>query len=385
MVTNISILGSTGSIGTQTINVLSAHRKYFKPIGLSAGSNVDLLKKQILEFSPKAVSVASEENAQFLKKTMNGRSVDILWGEEGNIKIATLPDVDKVVIATLGLPGIRPTLAAIDVGKTVALATKEVLVAAGQVITKAARINGVQILPIDSEHSAIFQCIQGRSKEEINKIFLTCSGGPFRGMRASQLKKVKLGQALKHPNWKMGQKITIDSATLMNKGFEAIEASWLFGVPLGKIKVIVHPQSVIHSAVEFTDGSIIAQIGPPDMRLPIQYALFYPQKAEKNHFSSFSFDQYPNLSFETPDTKTFRCLKLAYEAMESGGTYPAVLNGANDVAVGAFLQDRIAFVDIPVFVEKTLEKHKVNLNPTIEDIFEADQWARGFASSLVNS
>ncbi|MBI2021752.1 1-deoxy-D-xylulose-5-phosphate reductoisomerase [Candidatus Daviesbacteria bacterium] len=383
MITQVSVLGSTGSIGTQTLDVLKEHKKHLSPLGLSAGNNIELLRKQVLHFKPTLISVRNEESAKNLRFLIGKRNPEILWGDEGNIAVATLTKTDRVLVSTPGFPGIRPTIEAIKKGKTIALATKEVLVAAGQVVTQSAKQKGVRILPVDSEHSAIFQCLEGRSPQEVRRIILTCSGGPFRGMRPNQLKKVTLKHALNHPNWKMGRKITIDSATLMNKGFEVIEAFWLFGIPLEKIKVIVHPQSIIHSAVEFVDGTIIAQLGPADMRLPIQYALFYPEKRQSNHFKRFSFEHYPNLTFEHADQKTFRCLALAYETLKKGGTYPAVLSAANDIAVESFLEQRLPFYKIPVVIEKTLEKHKKVKNPKLEDIFAADSWARTFAQTLI--
>ena len=379
MLTNISILGSTGSIGTQTLDVLRVHKTNLKTLGLSAGNNLPLLEKQTLTYLPNLISVEKEASAVILAKQLKNK-VEVMWGEEGNIAVATLPNTERIVIATPGLPGIKPTLAAIRKKKTIALATKEVLVAAGVVITQEAKKQGVQILPIDSEHSAIFQCLQGRKIEEISRIFLTCSGGPFRGMKG---KKVTVEQALNHPSWKMGRKITVDSATLMNKGFEVIEAHWLFGVPFDKIKVIVHPQSVVHSAVEFTDGTIIAQIGPSDMRLPIQYALFYPKKSSTNKFKRFHFDDYPNMTFDHPDIKTFRCLDLAYQAGKSGGTYPAVLSAANDVCVSSFLGGSLPFHRIWPILEKVLEKHKTTNNPDLEDILGADSWSRAEANQLI--
>lgn len=354
----ISILGSTGSIGTQTLDVIKEHRSFFRVVGLAAGSNLELLRNQIQEFSPQVVSV---------------KNID---GEEGNIKVATHPETDTVVIASPGLPGIIPTIEAIKAKKTIALATKEVLVSAGNVVTELARENNVNIVPIDSEHSAIFQCLGNHKIEEVEKIYLTCSGGPFRGMNYGELKNVTVAQALNHPNWKMGKKITVDSATLMNKGFEAIEACWLFGVPLEKIQVLVHPQSVIHSAVEFIDGSIIAQLGPSDMRLPIQYALFYPEERQKNPFRRFSFFEARTLTFEEPDLDNFSCLKLAYQAAELGGTYTSVLNGANDMAVDRFLNGDLPFYKIPEVIEDVLGKHVPIYNPSLDEILEADLWAR---------
>lgn len=384
MITNVSILGSTGSIGTQTLDVVKEHPDFLCPLGLSAGLNHELLLNQSDEYKPNLISIKNEKDALLLKKKLKRKKVDVLWGEEGNIAVATLPQTNRVVISTPGFPGIRPTIEAIKKKKTIAIATKEVLVAAGSVVTREAKKNNTKILPVDSEHSAIFQCIEGRPVSDISRIFITCSGGPFRGMNARQLNNVTLKQALSHPSWKMGKKITIDSSTLMNKGFEVIEAHWLFGIPYEKIKVIVHPQSVIHSAVEFIDGTIIAQIGPADMRLPIQYALFHPENRKTNSFKRFSFDDYPNISFEHPDKKTFRCLDLAYQAGRKDQTYPAVLNAANDIAVEAFLAEKITFSKIAQVIEKTLEMHKPLLSPNLEEILEVDGWAREYATSLIS-
>ncbi|OGD85395.1 1-deoxy-D-xylulose-5-phosphate reductoisomerase [Candidatus Curtissbacteria bacterium RIFCSPLOWO2_01_FULL_41_18] len=371
---NISILGSTGSIGTQTLAVVDQFKSQLKVVGLAAGGNVDLLTKQIRKYHPKVVSVKKEEDA---------KKIDVLWGDKGNCAVATIPVVDKVVIATPGLAGIKPTLAAIRKKKTIALATKEVLVAAGSLVTSEAAKHKIKILPIDSEHSAIFQCLESRTTEEVKRVILTASGGPFRGMKPNQLKNIRPEQALKHPNWKMGAKITIDSATLMNKGFEVCEAMWLFGVPLEKIRVIVHPQSIIHSAVEFIDGSIIAQMGPSDMRLPIQFALLYPGKRQENNFRRFSFGDYPSLSFEEPDIKTFRCLGLAFQAISVGKTATAVLTAANDIAVGAFLSGRLSFLRIPDVVESTLSAHTPKSFSELNEILEVDTWARSKAHEFV--
>ena len=372
---NVSLLGSTGSIGTQTLEVVDQFKSQLKVVGLAAGGNVSLLKKQIKKYHPKAVSVKKEKNARILGKAY--------FGDEGNCMVATLPAVDKVVIATPGLAGIKPTLAAIGSRKTIALATKEVLVAAGQIVTGQAKKNRVKILPIDSEHSAIFQCLEGRKVDEVKRIILTASGGPFRGMKSGQLKNITPSQALKHPNWKMGAKITIDSATLMNKGFEVIEAIWLFGVPLSKITVVVHPQSIVHSAVEFVDGSIIAQLGPSDMRLPIQFALLYPGKRGKNNFRRFSFGDFSALSFEEPDLRTFRCLDLAFGAIGQGKTMPAVMTAANDIAVAAFLSKKLPFLRIPDVIESTLGVHKPHVYSSMEEILEVDTWARDIAAKFV--
>ena len=371
---NISVLGSTGSIGTQTLEVVDQFRGQLKVVGLAAGGNLSRLQKQIKKYQPEVVSVKKEEDA---------KKIDVLWGDKGNCAVATIPVVDKVVIATPGLAGIKPTLAAIRKKKTIALATKEVLVAAGSLVTSEAAKHKIKILPIDSEHSAIFQCLEGRTGQEVKRVILTASGGPFRGMKSNQLKNIRPEQALKHPNWKMGAKITIDSATLMNKGFEVIEAMWLFGLPLSKITVVVHPQSVIHSAVEFVDGSILAQIGPSDMRLPIQFALLYPGKREVNSFRRFSFSDFSTLSFEQPDIKTFRCLDLAYKAISAGKSAPAVLTAANDVAVEAFLAGKLPFVRIPDVVESALSTHKPKQMSSLVEILAVDSWARNKAREFV--
>src|SRR3989344_944679 len=371
---NISILGSTGSVGTQTLEVVDQFKNQLKVVGLAAGGNLGLLQKQIKKYRPKVVSVKTEEDA---------KKLGVWWGDEGNCKVATVSQANKVVIATPGLAGIKPTLAAIRAKKTIALATKEVLVAAGQIVTQEAVKNKVEIVPIDSEHSAIFQSLQGREISEVKRIILTASGGPFRGKKTKDLKNVRVEQALAHPNWKMGAKITIDSATLMNKGFEVIEAMWLSGVPFSKIRVVVHPQSVIHSAVEFVDGSIIAQIGPSDMRLPIQYALLYPGKREVNNFRRFSFSDFSTLSFEQPDIKTFRCLGLAYKAISVGKSAPAVLTAANDVAVEAFLAEKLPFWRIPDVVESTLDANHPQRYSSLEEILEVDAWARSLAAKFV--
>ncbi|MBI2595761.1 1-deoxy-D-xylulose-5-phosphate reductoisomerase [Candidatus Daviesbacteria bacterium] len=380
---NIAILGSTGSIGSQALEVIKQHKDSLRAYALTAGSNTKLLSEQIKQFSPALVSVKNKNSAKILNQMFDGYEL-IYWGDFGNVLAATSEKVDRVVVATPGLPGIIPTIAAIEAKKKVALATKEVLVAAGNVVMDAAEKAKAQILPIDSEHSAIFQCLQNHCIEQVSKIYLTCSGGPFRGLNTEQLKSVTLQDALNHPNWKMGKKITVDSATLMNKGFEAIEAHWLFGLPMDQINIIIHPQSVIHSAVEFVDGSVIAQMGAPDMRLPIQYALLYPGRRIQNNFRKLSFADYPTLSFEEPDTETFRCLRLAIESAKSGGTYPAVLNVANDIAVEAFLNGMLPFYKIPEVVENVLAKHTPKYSPSLGDIFEADRAVRQFANLLTN-
>lgn len=372
MVENISIIGSTGSIGTQTLDCV--RNLGIKISGLSANSNIDLLEKQIKEFCPEVVSVGTEKLAVELKSRI-GNMCEVLHGNEGVIAVATVPSADAVVTSVVGVAGLIPTIEAIKKGKNIALANKETLVAGGSLVMELARANNVHILPVDSEHSAIFQSLRGGRKAEVEKIILTASGGPFRGYSREELENVTLEQALKHPNWSMGSKVTIDSATMMNKGLEVIEAKWLFDVELSQIEVLVHPQSVIHSMVEFFDGSVIAQLGSPDMRLPIQYALTYPQRA-KAEFSKLDFTKTSSLTFEKPDMSTFRCLGLAFEAAKEGGTMPAVMNAANEVAVNLFMKKKIKFCQIPEIVESIMQKHIVNIQPSIDDIIEVDRWAR---------
>jgi len=372
MVKNISIIGSTGSIGTQTLECV--RNLGINVEGLSANSNIALLEKQINEFSPKIVSVGTEALALELKKKV-GSKCEISYGIEGVTEVATVPSAEMVVTSVVGIAGLIPTIAAIKKGKNIALANKETLVAAGEIVMKLAREYGVHIIPVDSEHSAIFQSLRGGNRNEVEKIILTASGGPFRGYTKEQLKNVTLAQALKHPNWSMGSKVTIDSATLMNKGLEVIEAKWLFGTDSGKIQVVVHPQSVIHSAVEFVDGSVIAQLGSPDMRLPIQYALTHPERANAN-FKKLDFTTMSSLTFEKPDKETFRCLQLAFDAIAVGGTLPAAMNAANEVAVSMFLKEKIKFYQIAEIVEDIMLKHTVNIKPSIDDIIEVDKWAR---------
>lgn len=369
----ISILGSTGSIGTQTLDV--ARNLGIEVLGLSANSSIELLEKQIREFQPRAVSVGSEELAQSLTKRIHGMDVDIYYGLEGLNKIASMEEVDTVVTSVVGVAGLIPTMKAIGKGKNIALANKETLVAGGQIVMAEAQRQGVEILPVDSEHSAIFQSLMGNNKKNVSKILLTASGGPFRGMKKEELKSVTLEQALKHPNWSMGSKITIDSATMMNKGLEVIEAKWLFGMEAEQIEVLVHPQSIIHSAVEYIDGSVIAQLGSPDMRIPIQFALTYPERSTSS-FSKLDLFKTPNLSFEKPDYEAFPCLRLAFEALEIGGTMPVVLNGANEIAVSLFLGRKIGFSDIPRIIEAVMGRHTVNIMPSLDDIIEVDNWAR---------
>lgn len=373
MAKNISILGSTGSIGTQALDV--ARNLKLKVMGLTAGSNIDLLEKQALEFKPLMVAVVDEQLADELRKRLKGFEIEVYSGIEGLKKAAAIKNVDTVVTSIVGIAGLIPTLEAIRNGKNIALANKETLVTAGKIVISEAEKNKVKILPVDSEHSAIFQSIIGNNTKDISKLILTASGGPFRGKRLEELGQVTLEQALKHPNWSMGNKITIDSSTLMNKGLEVIEAKWLFGVSQEKIQVLVHPQSIIHSAVEYIDGSVIAQLGSPDMRIPIQFALTYPERSSSS-FSRLNFLETGCLTFEEPDFKLFPCLRLAFEALKVGGTMPVVLNASNEVAVGLFLNRKINFLDIPRIIEKIMDRHTVNINPSLENIIEVDRWAR---------
>jgi 1-deoxy-D-xylulose-5-phosphate reductoisomerase len=373
-VKQISVLGSTGSIGRQTLEVVRALADRFRIVGLAAGQNLDLLAEQVKEFKPQFV------HHQGKGKLPKQASADfqILPPEE----IASLPQVDTVVIATSGKAGLVPTLAAIKAGKTIALANKEALVMAGEIVTAEAKKHSARILPVDSEHSAIWQCLNGETTPAAS-IILTASGGPFRHYSPTQLGKVTVEQALKHPSWQMGRKVTIDSATLMNKGLEVIEAHWLFDMPYEKIRVLIHPQSVIHSMVEFADGSIKAQLSHPDMRLPIQFALSYPERLPNPQLKKLDWGEIASLNFEQPDTGTFPCLKLAIEAGKRGGTYPTILCAADEVAVELFLSQQIKFTDIARLVEKTLDEHKATPHPTLEEILAADAWAREKVRQLI--
>lgn len=373
MAKNITILGSTGSIGTQTLEV--ARNLGLQVSGLSADSNIQLLERQALEFRPAMVSVRDELLAAQLREKLTGKGIEVLSGTEGLKTVAAANDADTVVTSVVGIAGLLPTMEAIKKGKNIALANKETLVTAGQLVMAEAEKNKVDILPVDSEHSAIFQSLMGNTIEDVKKIILTASGGPFRGKSPDELKSVTLEQALRHPNWEMGKKITIDSSTLMNKGLEVIEAKWLFGVEVDQIEVVVHPQSVIHSMVEYRDGSVIAQMGSADMRLPIQFALAWPGRAV-NNFSRLNLLETGALTFEKPDLKAFPCLKMAFEALAAGGTMPAVMNGANEIAVSLFLEKKIGFLDIPAIIEKVMSRHSVKTHPAIEDIMDGDRWAR---------
>ncbi|MBI2651058.1 1-deoxy-D-xylulose-5-phosphate reductoisomerase [Candidatus Woesearchaeota archaeon] len=378
---NISILGSTGSIGTQTLDIIRNNPKEFKAVGLAANSNIGLLKKQIDDFNVGAVAVMDREKAELLKEKTN---INVYSGIEGIMKIAALSETDTVVNSLVGSIGIKPTIGAIKNKKNIALANKETLVAAGSIVMQEAEKNNVKIMPIDSEHSAIFQCIEGKGIEQVKKIIITASGGPFRDYTKEKLKNIKVKDALRHPTWKMGNKITIDSATLMNKGFEVIEAHWLYNIPYEKIEIIVHPQSIIHSLVEFKDNSTLAQLSFPDMRIPIQYALSYPKRLESKA-KEMKLAEIKELTFEKPNFELFPCLKYAYDAGIRGGTLPAVLNAANEVAVNNFLEGRIKFIDIPKTISNAMESHKIIKNPSLNQILNADKNARIEAEVTANT
>ena len=375
----LSVLGSTGSIGCNVLNIVEMFPRDLAVNVLAAKTNVDMLARQIEQFHPALAVVYDEERARALKALVGaGGDVEILHGEKAYETAAAFESVDMTVTAMVGAAGLMPTLAAIDAGKAIALANKETLVMAGDLVMKRAARNGVEILPIDSEHSAIFQCLQGERREEVDRIILTASGGPFHKRPRSDFKDITLAEALKHPNWQMGRKITIDSATLMNKGLEVLEAKCLFGLNHRMIEVVIHPQSVIHSMVAYHDGSVMAQLGIPDMKVAIAYALSYPKRLPlRQALPSFTSDQ--PLTFDQPDLKKFPCLAQAFKACEAGGTMPAVLNAANEAAVNAFLNQLIAFMDIPRVVAKTMNKHVIVPKPELNDILEADQWARRHA------
>ncbi|MBE5887316.1 MAG: 1-deoxy-D-xylulose-5-phosphate reductoisomerase [Lachnospiraceae bacterium] len=375
----IAVLGSTGSIGTQTLDV-AREQGDLEIVALSCGGNIRLMEEQMREFRPKLVSVWDEADAKALRENTKDLNIKIMAGMEGLLEVATIPEAEILVTAIVGMLGIRPTIAAIEAGKNIALANKETLVTAGHIIMPLARKHNVAILPVDSEHSAIFQSLNGEKGNHISKILLTASGGPFRGKKREELLNIQVEDALKHPNWAMGRKITIDSSTLVNKGLEVMEAKWLFDVDLDRIQVVVHPQSVIHSAVEFDDGAVIAQLGTPDMRLPIQYALYYP---ERRPLSGKRLDLFSlaSLTFEEPDTETFKGLKLAYEAMTRGGNIPVAYNAANEKAVSLFLNRQIRYLEITDIIEETMKQTGFIENPTLEQILETEQEAYEFISS----
>lgn len=378
---NIAILGSTGSIGTQALEVIKAHPKSFVVEVLTANGNADLLIQQALEFKPNAVVIADESKYNTVKNALDKYHIKVYAGNKAVEQVVQMDSIDIVLAAIVGYAGLASTISAIKAKKNIALANKETLVVAGELVTALAKENAVNIYPVDSEHSAIFQCMAGEWQNPIEKIYLTASGGPFRGKDKKFLSTVKKAQALKHPNWDMGAKITIDSATLMNKGLEVIEAKWLFNLSAEQIEVIVHPQSIIHSIVQFNDGSMKAQMGLPDMKLPIQYALSYPNRIS-SAFERFSFLDYPNLSFEKPDTETFRCLSLGFESLKKGGNASCILNAANEVAVNAFLTDKISFLKIADIIETTLAKVTFISKLAYENYVDSDKEARTVALSL---
>ena len=379
-VKRLAVRGSTGSIGQQTLDVVRALPNQFRIVGLAAGKNIALLTEQINEFKPEFVGYSPINSKDERAPT---RLTDAKYEFLPLEAIACHPQVETVVIATSGKAGLNPTLAAVKAGKRVALANKESIVMAGEIITSEVKLSGAQILPIDSEHSAIWQCLSGE-KQKVAQLILTASGGPFRDYSSGQLKEITVAQALKHPSWQMGKKVTIDSATLMNKGLEVIEAHWLFNMPFDSIKVLIHPQSIVHSMVEFIDGSIKAQLSYPDMRLPIQYALSYPDRLPNPQLPRVNWSEINHLTFEPPDFDAFPCLRLAIEAGKKGGTYPAVLCAADEVAVELFLAQRIGFTDIAQLIERTLEQHQAKAHPTLEEILSADTWAREKILKLVN-
>ena len=376
----IVLLGSTGSIGTQTLEVVSSYPEKLSVVALAAGSNVEKMEQQIRQYRPSYAVMWTEEAARELRTRVADTDVKVLSGMDGLIEISSLPEAEVVVTAIVGMIGIRPTIAAIKAGKDIALANKETLVTAGHIIMPLAKEYGVQILPVDSEHSAIFQSLNGEPKDKISKILLTASGGPFRGWTREQMEKVQVEDALKHPNWAMGRKITIDSATMVNKGLEVMEAGWLFGVTADKIKVVVQPQSIIHSMVEYVDGAVMAQLGVPDMKLPIQYALFYPDRLPMND-NKVDFFALREITFEEPDPEVFVGLKLAYEAFRIGVSMPTVFNAANEKAVSLFLDRKIGFLDIPRLIEESMRQHNVISHPTVEQILETEASCYEFIES----
>ena len=375
----ISLLGSTGSIGQQAVEVIREHKDKFEIVSIAVMKSIDALEEQIREFQPKLAVVYDEAAAKLLKERITS-DTKILTGMEGLIEAATHRDVDIVLNSVVGSVGLQPTLSAIKCGKDIALANKETLVVAGSLIMEEVARNNVKMIPVDSEHSAIFQCLQGEEKNEPSKIILTASGGPFREWKKEDIEKANYRAALKHPNWSMGKKISIDSATLMNKGLEVIEAKWLFNIDVDKIEVVVHPQSIIHSMVEFQDHSIIAQLGLPDMKLPIQYALTYPKRL-KGDLPRLSFKEIRELTFQQPDVERFPCLQLAFDAIAIGGTMPCVVNGANEELVQYYLEERIGFYDIPKYIEKAMLQHKAFQYSNLEELLEVDAWVRDWIKS----
>jgi 1-deoxy-D-xylulose-5-phosphate reductoisomerase len=380
----IAILGSTGSIGTQALEVIQQNPEKFEVEVLTANNNVDVLIGQAKKFQPNAVVIANPDKYSYVSKSLENEPIKVYAGADALNQVVQMDTIDLVLTAMVGYSGLMPTYNAIEAGKNIALANKETMVVAGEIITKTAHKNKVEILPVDSEHSAIFQCLVGEFMNPIEKIYLTCSGGPFRGKTENELQHVTVDNALNHPNWEMGAKITIDSATLMNKGFEMMEACWLFGLPASKVDIIVHPQSIIHSIVQFEDGSMKAQMGLPDMKLPIQYAMGFPERI-KNDYPRFNFLDYPTLDFEMPNTKIFRNLALAFEAMKMGGNMPCILNAANEAVVEAFLNRKITFLQIPAIIEQAMQKVAFVQNPTLEDLIETNAEARSKTMLLIEN
>ena len=380
---HIAILGSTGSIGTQALEVIEAHPESFQVEVLTAQNNADLLIEQAKKFNPNAVVIVNEDSYEKVKDALLPLNIKVFAGENALESIVQMDTIDLVLTALVGYSGLKPTLKAIGAGKSIALANKETLVVAGELVTQLAKSKGINIFPVDSEHSAIFQCLVGEFHNPIEKIILTASGGPFRGKKREDLMRVTKAQALKHPNWIMGAKVTIDSATLMNKGLEVIEAKWLFGLKTEQVDVVVHPQSIVHSLIQFEDGSIKAQLGLPDMRLPIQFAMSYPERL-KSDFPRFDFANFPALTFEKPDMETFRNLALAFDALGRGGNMPCVLNAANEVAVAEFLKDRIGFLEMSDVVERCMAKMNYVASPTLEDYVSTDKETRIKAKELIN-
>lgn len=376
----VAVLGSTGSIGQQALDVISRNSDKFELEAITAGQNAERLIRQSLKYQPHYAVIANNSRLNHVKQALSDSPVQVLSGSDAINEIVTLPDIDIVLTAMVGFAGLAPTIAAIEAGKNIAIANKETLVVAGELITTLSAKHHTGIYPVDSEHSAIFQCVLGENPDSIEKIILTASGGPFRGMSRSQLQQITKYDALRHPVWCMGNKVTIDSATLMNKGLEAIEAHWLFKLPPERIEIIIHPQSVIHSLVQFTDGSLKAQMSVPDMRMPIQYALAYPERLSSS-YTSFNFTNYPQLTFEKPDADVFQCLDLAYEAMRQGGNMPCILNAANEVAVKAFLNDKILFYKIPDLIEMAMAKMSFIKHPTVGDYYETDRLTRAFTEN----
>jgi 1-deoxy-D-xylulose-5-phosphate reductoisomerase len=382
---SLAILGCTGSVGASTLDIVSRFPERFRVVAMAAGNNVQLLAEQVRRFDPELVSVATPELARELALRVRPQHPAILCGDEGAVAVATHPPAQLVMSALVGALGLRPTLAAIRSGKDIAFANKEVLVVAGELITRAVRESGVRLLPVDSEHNAIFQCLQGRPKSTVKRVILTASGGPFREWPAERFAWITVEDALKHPTWRMGNKITIDSATLMNKGLEVIEAHWLFDLDPEQISVVIHPQSVIHSMVEMVDGSTIAEMAVADMAIPIAFALAYPERLELAHLKPLSLIDHVNLAFEEPDLERFPCLRLGYDALRAGGTMAACLNAANEEVVAGFLAGQTRFVDIPCHLETVMRRHLNYEARSLEDLMEADQWARRLARELMGS